>query len=94
MSSPSRTPATNVYRMMERLGIDAAGGVVDHFGLAFTCAARACEGCEAVTQCVRWLNENEPMRGPPAFCPNGNLLFELACRYPHVGTARIPAITT
>jgi hypothetical protein len=86
MSSHTRTPAANVYRMMDRLGIDAAGGVIDQFSLVFACALRTCSACRDVGACRDWLAGAEPALAAPAFCPNVNLLFELRCRYPHVGT--------
>lgn len=83
MGSQQRAPVLNVYRMMERLGIDAAGGVVDQYSLAFCCAARACEGCGDVDACRAWLAAGETPRGAPAFCPNKDLLFELSCDVGH-----------
>jgi Family of unknown function (DUF6455) len=87
MGARAQVPATNIYRMMERLGIDAAGGVVDQFGLAFTCAVRTCAACEAVGACSAWLDGVERAVGAPPFCPNVSLLFELSCEYPRVSAA-------
>jgi hypothetical protein len=85
MDSRTPVPAANIYRMMYRLGIDAAAGVVDQFGLAFACAVRTCGGCGAVGACSAWLDGIDCARCAPAFCPNVSLLFELTCQFPHVG---------
>jgi hypothetical protein len=85
MGGHTPVPATNIFRMMDRLGIDAASGVVDQFGLVFVSAVRTCAGCKAVGTCTTWLDGVERPAVAPAFCPNLNLLFELTCGYPRAG---------
>ena len=79
-SHAARVPAANVDIMMDRLGIDQGCRVAPRFGLTFCCALRICSTCTAGDACAQWL-ASEPARlpGPPAFCPNVDLLWELVC---------------
>jgi hypothetical protein len=83
MSSSSRAacvPAANVDTMMDRLGIDPGCRVVPRFGLTFCCALRTCSSCTARDACAQWLaRAPERLPGPPAFCPNTDLLWEFVC---------------
>ena len=85
MYARTPVPTRNIFRMMDRLGIDAASGVVNQFGLAFASAMRTCGSCNVVGDCSAWLDGAERAVAAPAFCPNLNLLFELTCEYPRVG---------
>jgi Family of unknown function (DUF6455) len=72
--------AANVDDMMERLGIDQGCRVDPHFGLTLCCVLRTCRACTARETCVAWLARHpEPLFGPPDFCPNVDLLWELVC---------------
>jgi len=83
MSSSSHAacaPAANVDTMMDRLGIDQGCRVAPRFGLTLCCALRTCSSCTARDACAQWLvSEPELLLGPPAFCPNTDLLWELVC---------------
>jgi Family of unknown function (DUF6455) len=71
-------PAPHVDNMMERLGIDPGCCVTPRFGLRFLCALRTCSSCPAPDTCTAWLAEGpRPGIGPPKFCPNADLLWEL-----------------
>jgi hypothetical protein len=78
---PGYGPATNIDRMMEILGIDIGYGAARRFGLAYSCALRTCGSCNAHETCADWLaNASDALIGPPDFCPNVELLWELLCR--------------
>jgi Family of unknown function (DUF6455) len=83
MSSSSHAacvPAANVDSMMDRLGIDQGCRVAPRFGLTFCCALRTCGACTARDACTQWLAGGPALLpGPPPFCPNGDLLWELVC---------------
>jgi len=46
-------------------GIDAAGGVIDQFGLAFACAVRTCEACQDVARAPNGLRTRNRHAGFP-----------------------------
>ena len=70
--------AVNIGRMMERLGIDPAYGVLPRYGVIFSSAWRTCRRCAASAECTKWLAETRASAvGPPRFCPNADLLWEL-----------------
>jgi Family of unknown function (DUF6455) len=72
--------ATNIENMMERLGIDQGYRVVPRFGLLFSCALRNCGSCTRRKACADWLTaDRDFVYGPPQFCPNFELLWELLC---------------
>jgi hypothetical protein len=78
--------AANISKMMERLGIDVGYGALPRFGLAFSSARRACNGCTARVSCTGWLEKPRGAAfGPPRFCANVDLLWELICD-PSIGT--------
>lgn len=82
-------PSTYLREMMERLGIDPAGGVVARSGLTYLTALHRCQACPSKQQCRTWL-DTAPMSFAftPRFCPNGDLLFELQFDQPgHIGGA-------
>ncbi len=95
MSSSSRSgyaTAANVDTMMERLGIDSGCRVAPRFGLAFCCALRTCRACTARAACAEWLAKGPEARfGPPKFCPNNDLLWELLCD-PAIGRCTHPVL--
>jgi uncharacterized protein DUF6455 len=76
---PGYALATNMDRMMEILGIDVGYSAAPRFGLA-SCALRTCRSCNAQETCTDWLaNAPDALIGPPEFCPNVELLWELLC---------------
>jgi len=86
--------AVNIGRMMERLGIDPAYGVLPSYGVIFSSAWRTCRRCAASAECTKWLAETRASAvGPPRFCPNADLLWELLCD-PAVGHCSRPAWCT
>jgi hypothetical protein len=69
--------------MMERLGIDPAGGVDAHAGLAYMTALHRCQACSATGQCRAWLDRAPAeVTFAPRFCPNNDLLFEMQINQP------------
>ena len=83
--------AVNIGRMMERLGIDPAYGVLPRYGVIFSSAWRTCRRCAGSAECTKWLAETRASAvGPPRFCPNADLLWELLCD-PAVGHCSRPA---
>jgi Family of unknown function (DUF6455) len=76
-SRPGCAPGANIENMMERLGIDAGSRVAPRFGLLFSCALRNCRSCVARTACAEWLAQDSARFGPPQFCPNADLFWEL-----------------
>jgi hypothetical protein len=81
MSSSSHagyaTPV-NIDRMMEHLGIDVGCSVAPRFGLLVSCTQRSCSSCTARKACTEWLAKDaDASFGPPKFCPNFDLLWEL-----------------
>ena len=77
MPAPDTKP-TYLREMMERLGVDPAGGVVAHSGLTYLTALHRCQSCPSQQACRAWLDSAlMSMAFAPRFCPNGDLLFEL-----------------
>jgi hypothetical protein len=77
---PGKETAANFGNMMERLGIDQGYRVVPRFGLLFSCALRNCSSCTRRKACAEWLTADHDLGfGPPQFCPNFDLLWELLC---------------
>lgn len=77
MAAPEPKP-TYLREMMERLGVDPAGGVVGHSGLTYLTALHRCQSCPSKQDCRAWLDSAPmSMAFAPRFCPNGDLLFEL-----------------
>ena len=70
--------ATNIDRMMERLGIDVGYSAAPRFGLLSCCAQRKCDSCSQHAACTAWLAKDPGARlAPPKFCPNFDVLSEL-----------------
>jgi hypothetical protein len=68
----------NIYRMMERLGVEVGGGIIPRYSLTYAAALHRCETCQCVAQCSKWLAADTASTLPPAFCPGADILFELA----------------
>ena len=76
---------TNVYEMMERLGLERGGGAIARLGLSYAAAVRVCHQCEWSDACHDWLEvASSTLRAPPKFCPNADLLCELVFDQPCV----------
>ena len=74
--------------MMERLGIDPAGGVIAHSSLTYLTALHRCQTCPSPQACRDWL-DSMPMSVSfaPRFCPNADILFELQVEQPRTDRA-------
>ena len=77
-----------VFKMMERMGIEAGGGVVPSLGLLYATASHRCESCLWTRTCRDWLDHAPAtMSFAPPFCRNNDVLSELQFRnmisYPH-----------
>ena len=75
--------------MMERLGIDPAGGVIAHASLTYLTALHRCQACSSPQACRDWLDSMPTsVRFAPQFCPNEKILFEMQFDQPgHIGGA-------
>jgi uncharacterized protein DUF6455 len=70
--------AVYIREMMERLGIDAAAGILPRLGVQYASALRRCEGCRSKRACRDWLDYAPAMVNfAPDFCVNADVLFEL-----------------
>jgi Family of unknown function (DUF6455) len=67
-----------VYKMMERLGIELGAGVIPRYGLMYISAVRNCRSCGAVPPCNEWLGAASSPQIAPGFCPNRDIFLELA----------------
>jgi len=78
MATASGCEPTYIGEMMQRLGIDPAGGVLPHFSLSYMTALHRCKACPARNTCRHWL-DSTPMSVSfaPSFCPNADIFFEL-----------------
>ena len=73
-------PQALVYEIMDRLGIDVAGGALPQFGLLFSCAVRSCQHCRYGAECREWLRgAPKVLDAAPAFCPIADIMFQLQC---------------
>jgi hypothetical protein len=74
---------TYICEMMERLGIEPGDGVVPRLSLSYVTAFHRCEGCPEKQTCRDWLDKTMgPITFAPRFCPNTDILFELAVSVP------------
>jgi hypothetical protein len=70
---------TQIFEMMEHLGIKPGAGVLPHLGVKYLTAFRRCEGCLSKQACRNWLDDHSTLAlFAPGFCPNARALFELA----------------
>ena len=70
-------PVFLIGAMMNRLGVEPAGGVLPQYALRYAAARRKCEACASKPACRMWLDAHEVAPFAPAFCPNGDAFFEL-----------------
>ena len=84
MAAPSRErQPIRMYEMMERLGIEPAGGVASHLLLSYATALRRCGACTCKQACRDWLDSMPAsVACAPSFCPNGDIFFELQIDQP------------
>jgi hypothetical protein len=67
-----------VYKMLERLGIELGAGVIPRCGLMYVSAVRNCRNCGSVSARAEWLAAASSTCGAPGFCPNRDIFLELA----------------
>jgi len=66
-----------IGEMMERLGVEPAGGVLPEYALRYAAAEHSCAACASKPACAKWLAAHEVAAFAPDFCPNGDTFFEL-----------------
>ena len=66
-----------IFGMMNRLGVDPAGGVLPQSALRYAVAQQNCERCQSKPACRKWLDAHEAAAFAPEFCPNGDTFFEI-----------------
>jgi Family of unknown function (DUF6455) len=79
----NKRQSNDLCQMMERLGVEPAGGVVSRWSLSYLTALHRCQGCSSKEACREWL-ASVPMSVSfaPAFCPNADILFEMQVDQP------------
>ena len=85
---------TQICEMMECLGIDLGCAAVARLGLAYTTIFHRCETCPSKQACangwiVRW-----GASFAPSFCPNTDILFEVAGEQPQLTTMATDPVKT
>jgi hypothetical protein len=73
-----------VYKMLERLGIELGAGVIPRYGLMYVSAVRNCRSCDAASACAAWLGAASSTSVAPDFCSSRDIFLELA----HAQSAR------
>ena len=69
--------------MVERLGIEPAGGVVPRLSLSYATAFHRCEVCSYKPACREWFDSMlRSVTFAPRFCSNADTLFELQVSQP------------
>lgn len=82
LAGANREPVL-VWKMMERLGIEAVGGVLPRWSMCYVTALHRCETCSSKDACRDWLGSvSGPATFAPRFCPSTDLLFELRLEQP------------
>ncbi len=83
-SSTNKRQSTKLSQVMQRLGVEPAGGVVPRWSLTYVTALHRCQGCASKQACQEWL-DSMPMSVAfaPQFCPNADILFEMQVDQPH-----------
>ncbi len=81
---------TKVYKMMQRLGLETAGSVLPQLGLIYASAVRTCHQCEQSDACREWFKvAPTTLQLAPTFCPNRDLLCQLAFDQPSAWSTKI-----
>jgi hypothetical protein len=71
--------STQIYEMMERLGIEPGAGLLPQLSLRYATALRRCENCRSKKACQNWLDYAPAMVNfAPDFCMNADILVERA----------------
>ncbi|MEJ2379162.1 MAG: DUF6455 family protein [Pseudolabrys sp.] len=77
-AAATQTHLTHIAIMMERLGLDPGAGAIARLGLCHAIAVRRCRACPIKADCGAWLADHRgPLAFAPAFCPSGDILFEM-----------------
>ena len=85
---------TYISEMMERLGIDPGEGAVPRLSLSYVTAFHRCEACGDKQACREWLDSMpRSVVSTPRFCPNADILFELAVNQPRLNPSSRPGST-
>ena len=85
MAVSSATGRHSAYldEMMERLGVELAGGVVPRWSLSYATALHRCQACLSKEDCQAWLDSMpNSVSFAPRFCPIADILFELQVEQP------------
>jgi hypothetical protein len=78
---PTKDRPVYVSKMMERIGIEAGGGVVPSLGLLHATASHRCESCLWTRACRDWLDHAPAtMSFASPFFRNNDILSELQLR--------------
>jgi len=81
--APAKRQSIDLCRMMERLGIEPAGGVVSRWSLSYATALHRCQACPCKETCHAWLDSMPIMVNfAPRFCPCADILFEMQVDQP------------
>lgn len=73
MSFGSTGARQRLREMMRRQQVDLLEFYYDKAGATLSAAEGACEYCESVDACIKWLR-SESSTSEPRFCPNSQLL--------------------
>jgi len=73
-----------VYKMLERLGLELGAGVVPRYGLMYMAAIRTCRTCGSARACAAWVGSDAALCIAPDFCPNADIFTELVMEEPTV----------
>jgi hypothetical protein len=84
----SETGELEVYKMLERLGIELGAGVVPRYGLMYMAAVRTCRRCGSSRACAAWVGSQSASCIAPDFCPNADIFTGLAMEGPTRDTTR------
>jgi hypothetical protein len=74
--------ARRMHDMMERLDVDPVALARLRHGNAYAEARTRCLFCGTSDKCLRWLDDPEPLRTRPEFCPNLSLFESCKRREP------------
>ena len=83
ITTASKRQSTDLFRMMERLGVEPAAGVVARWSFSYAAALHGCRACSAKDACRTWLNSvPSAVNLAPHFCPIADILFEMQVDQP------------
>ena len=82
-AASDKRQSINLCRMMERLGVEPAGGIVSRWSLSYATALHRCQACPSQNACHAWLDDMpNAVSFAPRFCPNADILFEMQVDQP------------